>query len=195
MNSWRLTGLFAAMFCALTVSASELASVVRATELRSEPFRDATVLAGIQPRSSVLVTDRKGGWYQAKFGEYQGWVRMTALRFVQPGADGSSSGVEEAGSAFRFLTTGRSGYTGVTAATGIRGLDSADMMSAVPDRKAVDNLEWFKVEPAELKQFAADGGLSPRKVSYIKVGGGSWFSLPKSSAPQGSEKKDPFPNF
>ncbi|MET0100445.1 MAG: hypothetical protein ABW078_01810 [Sedimenticola sp.] len=154
------------------VDAGQLATVLHATQLRDAPYTDAAVLATLQPRSSLMVQDRKGGWYEAGFGEHEGWVRMTALRFVQPAEGRPDRSGEEGAAAFNFLMTGRSGYTGITAATGIRGLDSADVMNAHPDHRAVDELEQFRAEERKLRRFAADGGLKSRKVAYLEKKGG-----------------------
>ncbi|MET0093822.1 MAG: hypothetical protein ABW120_09835 [Sedimenticola sp.] len=154
-----------------SVDAGQLATVLHATQLRDAPFTDAAVLATLQPRSSLMVLKRKGGWYQAGFGEHAGWVRMTALRFVQPAEGRPDRSGEEGAAAFNFLTTGRSGYTGITAATGIRGLDSADLLNAHPDRKAVAELERFRAEDKSVKRFAAKGGLKHREVAYVEKKG------------------------
>ncbi|OOZ37617.1 hypothetical protein BOW51_01605 [Solemya velesiana gill symbiont] len=173
-----------------------MATVVRATELRDAPYRDAAVVAKLMSESSLMVVNRKGGWCQAQFGEQEGWVRMTALRFEAKGVESESTAGEDVSAAFNFLTTGRSGYTGVTAATGIRGLDSADVMNATPNHKAVRDLDWFKADLEEAKQFAAEGGLVAKEVAYVEEEkSGGFFSGGAKSQEESAEfkKKSPFP--
>ncbi|MGM0594369.1 MAG: SH3 domain-containing protein [Pseudomonadota bacterium] len=162
------------LLCALAVSLPVLAeqqreaTVLRDTTLRAEPFSDAAEVTTLKARSKLTVLQRKGGWYQIRDGrQHSGWLRMSRIRFGEAGAssDNGSSGV---GQTMRFLTTGRSGASGTTVATGIRGLDAADVANAAPDHQAVERLNRYRVDPSEAKLAAQRAGLHSRKVSYLK---------------------------
>jgi hypothetical protein len=163
--------LLALILCCLfppaLLAAEQLATVLQQTELRAEPFDDATSLAAIRAKQQVSVIQRKGGWYQVRNGRQTGWLRMSHVRF----GDGSTPTTQQNGSglaqSLRFLSTGRSGADGVTVATGIRGLDAADIANAKPDRQALNRLNRFQASPARAQQFAASARLKTQPLGYF----------------------------
>lgn len=148
-----------------TLHAGERAHTIRDTDLKAEPFTDAATITQLKANTQVSKTARKGGWYQITFEKREGWVRMTSLRLGEAGKKKGESGI---GSTLRFLSTGRSGTSDVTVATGIRGLDAADVANATPDHKALKRLKQKKSAPAKVKNFASAGKLKARKMAYIK---------------------------
>jgi hypothetical protein len=145
--------------------AEQSATVLRDTELRAEPFSDARSIAALKARSTITILERRGGWYQARHGAQSGWVRMSAIRMGK--AMGGSSGISET---LQFLSTGRSDASGVTVATGIRGLDAADVANATPNHQAVRRLERFQVSAAQARSFAANAQLQSNRMDYLKPG-------------------------
>ena len=148
----------------LPVLAEQIASVLRDTELRSEPFNDASITTTLKAKSPLTILKRRGGWYQARHGKQQGWVRMSAIRLGEA-RDGGSSGI---GETLQFLSSGRSGSSGVTVATGIRGLDAADVANATPNHQAVKSLERFQVTAAQARAFASEAKLKSSQLAYLK---------------------------
>jgi hypothetical protein len=139
--------------------------VLQQTTLRAEPYSDAAALATLRAKQQVTVIERKGGWYQVRIPGQSGWLRMSHVRF----GDGSSttqgsSGLSET---LRFLSTGRSGSSGVTVATGIRGLDAADVANARPDHRAVNRLERYRVSQSTVESFAHSGKLRTQPLGYL----------------------------
>jgi len=152
------------LFAAIPVEAEEGATLLRATELRSEPYSDASVITTLKAHTTLTILQRKGGWYQARTGSQQiGWVRMSTIRLGELKTGGSGIG-----DTLRFLNSGRSGSSGVTVATGIRGLDSADVANAKPDHHAVKHLEHFHVSADQARAYASQGKLKSRKLGYMK---------------------------
>ncbi len=143
--------------------AADQARIIEATELRSEPFLDAAVVAQLPMGTGVTIQQRKGGWYQVESGRSSGWVRMTSMRLGEQ-LEGGDSGL---GSLFGTVT-GRTGSSGVTAVTGIKGIEPEDMLSAVPDRRAVTAMDRFAVSAREADDFAAKGRLSPHQIEYYQ---------------------------
>ena len=140
------------------------ASVVRDTELKAEPFADAKTVASLKTKQKLDLGERKGGWYKAKSSDGKsGWVRLTAV-LVDSSQGKGDSGV---GSARQILQTGRSGSSGVTAATGLRGLDSADVVNSKPNPQAVTKLDTYATSGDESRRFAADAKLSSQNIGYI----------------------------
>lgn len=145
---------------------TQLATVLRNTNLMSEPYSDASKVSRLKAKQQVTVITRKGGWYQVNHGNNSGWLRMSHIRF----GDGKTSKGEGKGlmQTIRFLSTGRSGADGVTVATGIRGLDAADVANASPDHSSVKRMERFKSGPKNAKKFAKAAGLKSQPLGYIK---------------------------
>ena len=145
------------------------ATVLRDTELRAEPFSDAAVVAKIRAKARIRVLQRKGGWYQARDNRNQtGWLRMSTIRFGDGTSAKSDSGGSGLGQTMRFLSTGRSGASGTTVATGIRGLDSADVSNASPDHAAVKRVDSFKVGAEDARAFAQTAELRSKSVDYME---------------------------
>lgn len=148
----------------LTILMASEAYIVRATELRAEPFSDAKMVMALTAETSLKTLKRKGGWYQVEVAGKVGWVRMSSLRLGSADKAEGSSGV---GSALRFLGSGRAGASEVTPATGIRGLDAADINSAEPDHEALKRFKQHS-DAEQSKQFAKEGGLKPKSLPYPK---------------------------
>jgi hypothetical protein len=140
------------------------ASLVRDSELKAEPFADATTVTALKAKAKVDVGERRGGWYQAKSSDGKsGWLRLTSVLLSSTQGKGDSGFASTA----QLLQTGRSGSTGVTAATGVRGLDSADVVNANPDSAAVAKLDALTLDRSETRRFAADGHLSAQQIDYL----------------------------
>ena len=146
------------------VHGGETARIIRDTNLWAEPFTDAKGLGQLKANSIVSKEGRKGGWYKISFEGKVGWVRMSALRLGTTPAKGDSG----LASTLRFLETGRSGSSGVTVATGIRGLDVADVANATPDYEAVKAFKQKGVHNSQTRRFAKIGHLVPTKLAYMK---------------------------
>lgn len=162
MNVRRLA--LALLLVAASAFAADAGRVLREAPLRDAPYSDAAETATLAAETDVAVLERRGGWYRVEAGEHgEGWVRMTALRLGKP-QEGGDSG---AGSLLQFLSTGRSGSSGVTVATGIRGLDAADMTNARPDHEAVERLAAFRADPDEARRFAGAAALTGHELAYL----------------------------
>lgn len=163
--------LFPTLFAMLALAgplpalAEQSATVLRDTELRSEPYSDARVSATLRAKSTLTILTRKGGWYQARQGSLKGWVRMSAIRLGEA-QGGGSSGISET---LQFLSSGRSGSSGVTVATGIRGLDAADVANATPNHQAVQRLDRIQVSDSQARTFAAAAKLRSHTMGYMQA--------------------------
>ena len=145
----------------------QIATTLKSSSLFAEPYSDAKQLATIGARQQVTVLKRKGGWYQVKHGSQRGWLRMSTIRFGNSEATAQSG--EGLAQTLRFLSTGRSGTDGVTVATGIRGLDAADVANATPNHNAVKRLERYNTNPQTAKKFARNARLKTQPLGYIKA--------------------------
>lgn len=155
------------LLLAPALSAQEEAVALRDTTLRAEPHSDAAAITTIKAKSKLQILQRKGGWYQARDNSQKsGWLRMSHIRLGSGSSDGSAGG--GLAQTLNFLSTGRSGASGVTVATGIRGLDAADVSKAKPDHAAVKKLDSYQISSASAEKFAASGKLRAIKLRYLK---------------------------
>jgi hypothetical protein len=164
-----MRSLLSLLLCCLLSPAlfagEQIATTLQQSTLRAEPFSDARELATLRAKQQVTVLRRKGGWYQVRSGSQSGWLRMSQIRL----GDGSRSSGDGSGLAetLRFLSSGRSGASGVTVATGIRGLDAADVANATPNHRAIGQLSRYTVSPAVVHQFARSAKLKSQPLGYI----------------------------
>ena len=143
--------------------AAEPAFLLRATDLKKEPATDAQTVAALAENTGVETLERRGGWARVKAGAAEGWVRLLALRFGGPGAarQGDSG-------ASQLFNVARTGTSGTTVTTGVRGLDPEMLANAQPNPAELAKMEQFAVTPDAAAGFAAKGKLQSRQVEEVK---------------------------
>jgi hypothetical protein len=142
-------------------AADATAEIVKPTQLKKQPKNSAKSIADLKAEQSVTVTKRQGGWYQLDANEsLSGWVRMLAVRFkkapYRPGKSGLGA----------TLSSIRSGHSGITATTGVRGLNSESIINAKADFKQLDKMIALAIKPTSAKKYARKGGLKSNKIAY-----------------------------
>ena len=142
--------------------AAEYGYTVRSTELKDAPFSDAKTLGTLPEKTKVEIIARQGAWLQVK-DQQQGWVRLLSLRTGEGRATGGDSGLKS----LLNLGLGRSGNTGVTVATGVRGLSEADLKNARPNPQELEKLRQLTIPPAEAQKFAANAKLTAQQINYL----------------------------
>jgi hypothetical protein len=155
-----LTGLLVCLL-AQTGAAVEIGSVIKADEIKAEPFRDAKSVGSLAAGDKVTIVKRDGGWMMIS-GPKKGWVRMLSIR---RGAGTSVQGTKA--SDVVALATGRAGTGKVVASTGIRGLNEEDLKNAQFNEKELKLAESFIVNKNDAEQFAAKARLKARSVAYL----------------------------
>ncbi len=142
--------------------AAEFGYTMRSTELKDAPFSDAKTLATLPEKTKVEIISRQGAWLQVKE-QQQGWVRLLSLRTGEGRMIGGDSGLKS----LINLGLGRSGNTGVTVATGVRGLSEADLKNARPNPQELEKLRQLTIPPAEAQKFAASAKLTAQQINYL----------------------------
>lgn len=142
---------------------AEPATVIRATELKSEPATDASTVAQLPENTAVEALDRRGGWTRIKAAAGEGWVKMLALRY-----GGSGSTKKGDTGLVQMFNVARTGSSGTQVTTGVRGLDEEKLANAQPNPGELDKLEKFAVERNAAAGFAAKGKLAAQQVDYPK---------------------------
>jgi hypothetical protein len=136
-------------------------TVLKAEEIKREPFRDAKKVGSLATGDTVEILSQRGGWFQVKSAKGNGWVRMLSVRRGE--ARKGSSGVGDV----YGLATGRAGTGRVVATTGIRGLGEEDLKGAKYSEAELEHAESFATTRANARKFAAEGKLVPRTVEYL----------------------------
>lgn len=141
--------------------AAETGTLLKADELKAEPFRDAKTLATLASGGKVDILGKDGGWYKVKSAMGSGWVRMLSIRK----GDARKGGNEAAG--LLSVASGRAGTGKVVATTGIRGLNEEELKTAKFNEKEVKLAESYATSRADAQKFATQGKLAARQVGYL----------------------------
>lgn len=160
MHYARVVLLAAGLLIGTAALASERGLMIRAGDLFEQPFIDAKKLGPLTPNQPVTIVERRGGWISVDAGGKRGWVRLLNLRLepaVQPTAGRSTAAL-------------RTGSTGRTVATGVKGLDEADIRSASLDRGQLAQLELLGVTDDAAKQYGSQNQLKESLIAYLKPG-------------------------
>lgn len=160
MHYARVVLLAAGLLIGTAALASERGLMIRAGDLFEQPFIDAKKLGPLTPNQPVTIIERRGGWVSVDAGGKRGWVRLLNLRLepaVQPTAGRSTAAL-------------RTGSTGRTVATGVKGLDEADIRSASLDRGQLAQLELLGVTDDAAKQYGSQNQLKDSLIAYLKPG-------------------------
>lgn len=156
--------LLAALMFSLGVGpafAQETGFAVRQTEVKKEPFSDAETLGTLAERSQVKVLGRQGGWAQIESGALAGWVRMLSIR-MNSGQSGIVSGLKS------LFSVARTGSSGTTVTTGVRGLDKEQIQNAKPNPEELKKLAGLAASRGDAERFAAESPqLKNQKIEYL----------------------------
>lgn len=153
------------VLCASAVALAEPGSVTRATALKDKPFLDASTTAQLAAGSLVDIQQRQGAWMKVKTREGKtGWVKLLNIRSGTAAAGGSTLG--GVGQIFNVAKTGSSGNT-VT--TGVKGLSAEQIKNARADPDELVRLQGYGISSADAQQFAKQTKLTAQKVTAIDV--------------------------
>ncbi len=154
--------IVAVSFAAPAAAANERGAVIRAGDLYAQPFIDSVKIGPLTADQPVTIAERRGGWMAVDAGGRQGWVRILNVR-LEAGTAGSA--------AARSTAAFQTGSTARTVATGVKGLDEADIRNASPDRNQLALLDTLAASEAAARQKAVEAGLKETTVGYLKKTG------------------------
>jgi hypothetical protein len=163
MRLARVAALLALAALAAPAPAQDGGYAVRKTEIKSEPFTDASTVGSLAEKAQVRVVARQGGWMRVESQAASGWVRMLSIRMASGGD--SRSGDSGVGALFNVARTGSSG---TAVATGVRGLDKEQIQNAKPNPAELEKLSGFRAAKGDAERFA-DGkpALKAQSVEYL----------------------------
>lgn len=162
MNCARVILLAPALLLAAAAQASERGTAIRAGDIYAEPYIDAAKVGALTANQPVTIVARKGGWLSVEAAGKRGWVRLLIVRLVAtiPTVPGGSTAQL------------RTGSTGRTVTTGIKGLEEADIRNAAVDRAQLAEMEALAANEPEARDAAQGKGLTESKITYLKPGKG-----------------------
>lgn len=150
-----LTGLLAS-----TTALAEPATLLRDSSLLDNPRSDANALTTLKSKDTVDIEKRQGAWAQVKTGSgTQGWVRLLNLR--------TGSGEKSGGAIGTLANVFKTGSSGNTVSTGVKGLSAEKLKNAEPNEAELQRLDKSKVADADARQFAKQGKLSSQAIQYL----------------------------
>lgn len=149
----------------LVSSAVETGLTLVGAELKSEPYLDAKTLATLPANSPVEILKRQGGWIQVKPADSgDGWVKMTVIKL---GGVTDAKGDSGLSSLWNVAQGGRSGNTGVTVATGVRGLGTEELKNASPNPEALKKMKGFAVSRSDAESYSGKVRLQRQSIEYL----------------------------
>lgn len=140
-------------------AAAEKATIARNTDLRAKPLNDAAVVAPLKAQTAVSIESRSGAWAQVTVGGKTGYVRLLNLRTQS--AQKGDSGVKSVASVFR---TGSSGHS---VSTGVKGLSEEDLTGAAANPEQVKKLATYTAIKGDATESAQAAGLKATQVAYL----------------------------
>lgn len=154
--------LLAAALLASTGAAAtaETAQLARDTPLLAQPLGDAAVVAKLKAGTTLTVKARRGAWAEVATAAGQaGHVRILNLRST--GGSPGDSGVGTLANVFR------TGSSGNSVATGVKGMSAEDLTTAEPDAAQLAKLQGLGVDAQAARSAAARAGLKAREVPAL----------------------------
>lgn len=156
---WLATLLLAT--AASTAGAADTATLARDTDLRSAALSDATVVTRLVAGTPVKIDSRSGAWAKVSTADRKttGYLRLLNLR-----TRGSAPGDSGLGALTNTFKTGSSGQS---VATGVKGMSSEQLTSAKANPDRVKKLVTYTDNEARVRSGAAAAGLKAQQVAYL----------------------------
>ncbi len=147
---------------ASSLALADPGSVTRATDLKDKPFLDAPTVTRLAAGSRVEVQTRKGAWAQVSTRDGKsGWLKILNLRSATGSSGSSLGGVNQ------LLSVAKTGSSGNTVTTGVKGLSAEQIKNAKPNPQEVERMKSYGASSQEAQRFARSSRLEPRTVANI----------------------------
>ncbi len=156
-----------------TAAGAETGLVIRPADLMAQPFIDAAKVGPVAANQPVEIVARQGAWVNVTAGGRTGWIRALNLRLEGAGAaasPGNSGERPSVGSLRNPASLLRTGSSGRTVTTGVKGLDEENIRNASVDLQQVEALAALAATPDDARQKAATSKLAESQVDYLKKG-------------------------
>ncbi|MES2095163.1 MAG: SH3 domain-containing protein [Pseudomonadota bacterium] len=161
--------IFMLAACPAIAAPQEAALVIRAGDLMAQPFIDAPKVGPVGANQPATILERRGGWVKVQINGKTGWLRTLNLRLA-PGA--SATAGRPANALTRSAALLRTGSSGKTVTTGVKGLNDEDIRNAAIDPEQQAKLDTLAVPESAARDAAARKKLVETKLDYLKPGKG-----------------------
>jgi hypothetical protein len=157
------------MACGLapTAAVAEKGLVIRAGDLLAQPFIDAPSAAKLTASQPVTIVERRGPWVSVQANGKTGWVRLLNLRLEPAVAVAGLSRPPTASRPSGLSSLMRTGSSGRTVTTGVKGMDEEDIRTSTPNYEELTLLEGLGVDAADARASAQRAKLAERSVAYL----------------------------
>ncbi|QBC42786.1 SH3 domain-containing protein [Iodobacter fluviatilis] len=140
---------------------AEPASVIRDSDLRDKPFLDATVIGQLKKDNVVDIQMRQGAWMQVKSdSKLVGWIKLLNVRTGKAG---------ESSTSLASLNPFKTGSSGSTVTTGVKGLSAEQLQNAQPNPEELSKLKNYTASDSDAQKSAAKEKLIAQEVAYIAM--------------------------
>lgn len=154
--------LLTASLLAGSLAWAEPATLIKDGEMRAKPLGSADLVVMLKAKEKVEITARKGAWANVQTAKGQtGWVRLLNLR-TGSGQKGDA-GVGAIASLFK------TGSSGNTVSTGVKGLSEEKLKNAQPNEEEARRLDKYKNSSSDARSYAKQGKLNAEQVNYLPV--------------------------
>lgn len=161
--------LLAMLALPLITLANEAAETLYATDLKIEPFIDASTISNLPAQTTVIVLKRQGGWVNVTpSAGINGWLKMTAIKLTDGTLRLKKSGDSGLGALLNIGRKSRTASNGVMVTTGIRGLSEEELKNAQPNLQALANMDAFASNQSASEKFARQAKLKNQQIDYLK---------------------------
>lgn len=121
------------------------------------------MVATLKARDAVDIQARQGAWAQVKAGDRSGWVRLLNVRTGS--AQRGDAGVGALASVFR------TGSSGNTVTTGVKGLSEESLGNAQPNAEEAKRLNQYRESEGGARGFAKQAKLGTQTVPFFDATG------------------------
>ena len=160
-----ITLQIALMFLAgliLQAVTAEPATVVNKTDLKKAPQFQAEVVQQLDEGQQIDIIRRQRAWYLVNAKQLEGWINMLSVRYdIEPINQRSTSLLSVLGL--------KQGHDNITATTGVRGIDAADIKAASPNFEGLLFAQKYQESTESATNFAQAASLVSKKITYPEV--------------------------
>lgn len=155
-----MRSLFFISLLVSTLAWAESATLLKDTDLYANPLSDAEITQSLKAGEKLDITTRKGAWANVKTGNgAAGWLRILNIR-----TGSGQQGEVGIGAVANLFRTGSSGNT---VSTGVKGMSEEKLKNAHPNPEENKRLDKFKQTQNEARSFAKLGKLNEQLLSYL----------------------------
>lgn len=140
--------------------------VIRDTDIRQKPFLDAASTGTVKTGASVTLLNRQGAWLQVKTADNRsGWLKL--LNVQTEGTVSTGQSISQTAATLSSLY--KTGSSGTTVTTGVKGLSKEQIVEAKPNPAEVEKMRQYAASAQDAERSAQAQKLVRQTVAAIAV--------------------------